>query len=224
MLVNQDKSTGKLFMSRLMPSQLTPELELMLASAIERKYPAKDFIVRAGEKPISLYFITEGSVTVYVEDDTGDELILAYLGPGKFFGELGLFGNKEVRSAWIRARTDCKIASISYDKFHALCKENHELWMQLGGQIADRLRETSSKLGQLAFLDVTGRVARAILDLAKDSEAITHPDGMMIKISREELGKIVNCSREMAGKVLKNLEGQGLLQIDGRSIVVNGTR
>lgn len=211
-------------MSRLLPSQITPELEVMLANSIERKYPAKDFIVRAGEKPSLLYFITEGSVTVYVEDDTGDELILAYLGPGKFFGELGLFGNQEVRSAWIRARTDCKIASISYDKFHNLCKERHELWMQLGGQIADRLRETSAKLGRLAFLDVTGRVARTILDLAKDSEAITHPDGMMIKISREELGKIVNCSREMAGKVLKNIEGQGLIQIDGRSIVVNGTR
>lgn len=211
-------------MSRLLPSQITPELEVMLANSIERKYPAKDFIVRAGEKPNLLYFITEGSVTVYVEDETGDELILAYLGPGKFFGELGLFGNQEVRSAWIRARTDCKIASISYDKFHNLCKERHELWMQLGGQIADRLRETSAKLGRLAFLDVTGRVARTILDLAKDSEAITHPDGMMIKISREELGKIVNCSREMAGKVLKNIEGQGLIQIDGRSIVVNGTR
>lgn len=211
-------------MSRLLPSQITPELEVMLANSIERKYPAKDFIVRAGEKPNLLYFITEGSVTVYVEDDTGDELILAYLGPGKFFGELGLFGNQEVRSAWIRARTDCKIASISYDKFHNLCKERHELWMQLGSQIADRLRETSAKLGRLAFLDVTGRVARTILDLAKDSEAITHPDGMMIKISREELGKIVNCSREMAGKVLKNIEGQGLIQIDGRSIVVNGTR
>lgn len=211
-------------MSRLLPSQITPELEVMLANSIERKYPAKDFIVRAGEKPNLLYFITEGSVTVYVEDETGDELILAYLGPGKFFGELGLFGNQEVRSAWIRARTDCKIASISYDKFQNLCKERHELWMQLGGQIADRLRETSAKLGRLAFLDVTGRVARTILDLAKDSEAITHPDGMMIKISREELGKIVNCSREMAGKVLKNIEGQGLIQIDGRSIVVNGTR
>ena len=211
-------------MSRLLPSQITPELELMLENAIERKHSAKDFIVRAGEKPKYLYFITAGSVTVYVEDETGDELILAYLGPGNFFGELGLFGNQEVRSAWIRARTDCKIASISYNKFLGLCKEHHDLWMQLGSQIADRLRETSSKLGQLAFLDVTGRIARAILELANDSEAITHPDGMMIKISREELGKIVNCSREMAGKVLKNLEGQGLIQIDGRSLVVNGTR
>jgi len=211
-------------MSRLLPSQITPELEIMLSNSIERKYPAKDFIVRAGEKPNSLYFITEGSVTVYVEDESGDELILAYLGPGSFFGELGLFGNQEVRSAWIRARTECKIASISYDKFLALCRDNPELWMHLGGQIADRLRETSSKLGRLAFLDVTGRIARAILDLAKDSEAITHPDGMMIKISREELGKLVNCSREMAGKVLKNIEGQGLIQIDGRSIIVNGTR
>lgn len=196
----------------------------MLAQSTRRHFEPKEYIVRAGEKPASLFFITEGSVTVYVEDDEGNELILAYLGPGEFFGELGMFEESEGRSAWVRARTECTVADVSYQRFLALCREEPGLWMQLTGQIAQRLRKTSRKVGHLAFLDVSGRIARALLDLAADSEAMTHPDGMLVRISREELGNLVNCSREMAGKVLHSLQEQGLIQIDGRNIIVNGTR
>lgn len=55
-------------------------------------------------------------------------------------------------------------------------------------------------------MDVTGRVARTLLDLAREPDAITHPDGMQIKITRQEIAKIVGCSREMAGRVMKTLE------------------
>jgi len=210
--------------AKLVPSQITPEIEALLSRAVRRRYKPKDFILRAGEVPNSLYLITEGSVTVYMEDDDGNELILAYLGPGSYFGELGLFDTCQGRSAWVRVRNnECEVASISYDAFHQLSKEMPSVWLELSGQIAERLLDTNRKLGQLAFLDVTGRIARALLDLSSDTEAMTHPDGMMVKISREELGKLVNCSREMAGKVLKNLETQGLIQIEGRSIIIIDT-
>ncbi len=177
-----------------------------------------------GEKPDTLFYLLEGSVSVHMEDEDGHELILAYFGPGNFFGELGLFGQSPSRSAWVRARTDCRVATISYQRFKSLCHELPELLMQLTEQIANRLRSTSRKISHLAFLDVTGRIARTLLELANDSEAITHPDGMMIKITREELGRLVSCSREIAGKVLKSLEEQGLIQISGRNIVIHGTR
>ena len=54
--------------------------------------------------------------------------------------------------------------------------------------------------------------------------AMTHPDGMQIKITRQEIGRIVNCSREMAGRVLKTLEEQNLISVSGKTIVVYGTR
>ena len=74
------------------------------------------------------------------------------------------------------------------------------------------------------FLDVTGRVARTLLDLCKEPDAMTHPDGMQIKITRQEIGRIVGCSREMVGRVLKTLEEQGLVQVKGKTMVVYGTR
>ena len=94
----------------------------------------------------------------------------------------------------------------------------------LTSQVVDRLSKTTKKVGDLAFLDVTGRVARTLLDLSQEPDAMTHPDGMQIKITRQEIGRIVGCSREMVGRVLKTLEDQGLVSVKGKTMVVYGTR
>jgi CRP/FNR family cyclic AMP-dependent transcriptional regulator len=90
--------------------------------------------------------------------------------------------------------------------------------------MADRLNKTTQKVSDLAFLDVTGRVARTLLELSRQPDAMTHPDGMQIKITRQEIGRIVGCSREMVGRVLKILVEQGLLSVKGKTMVVYGTR
>ncbi|WP_319177118.1 cyclic nucleotide-binding domain-containing protein [Pseudomonas aeruginosa] len=72
--------------------------------------------------------------------------------------------------------------------------------------------------------EVAGRVARTLLDLCQQPDAMTHPDGMQIKITRQEIGRIVGCSREMVGRVLKSLEEQGLVHVKGKTMVVFGTR
>lgn len=105
-----------------------------------------------------------------------------------------------------------------------LSKEDPEYVYLLGCQMADRLRDTTRKVGDLAFLDVTGRVARTLLDLCKQPDAMTHPEGMQLKITRQEIGRIVGCSREMVGRVLKDLEERGLIYVRGKTIVVFGTR
>jgi CRP/FNR family cyclic AMP-dependent transcriptional regulator len=203
---------------------VTDIVQVMMPHGRYASYRPRSMIVREGETPTAIYFILKGSVSVLMEDEEGHELILAYLGPGEFFGELGLFGDDSKRSAWVRTRTECELLIVSYDRFRELCRDNIDLLTCLTEQIAARLRATTRRMGHLAFLDVTGRIARALLDLARDSEAITHPDGMLVRITREELGRLVNCSREMAGRVLQNLEGQGLIQVEGKSIVVHVAR
>jgi CRP/FNR family cyclic AMP-dependent transcriptional regulator len=86
------------------------------------------------------------------------------------------------------------------------------------------LRNTTRKVGDLAFFDVTGRVARCLLELCKQPDAMTHPDGMQIKVTRQEIGRIVGCSREMVGRVLKDLEERNLVDVKGKTMVVFGTR
>src|SRR5712691_8644776 len=205
-----------------LPKPFTPEIEKMLALATRKRFAPKSLIVHEGAMSTGLFFILRGWVTVRMEDADGHELILSYLGPGEFFGELGFFGTTAKRSAYVSTRSDCEVAHIGYERFKALIREQPELLLQLTAQIAARLRATSEKLGHLAFLDVTGRIARALLQLAGDSQAISHPEGMLVRITREELGRLVNCSREMTGKVLRNLQEQGLIHAHGKNIVVFG--
>jgi CRP/FNR family cyclic AMP-dependent transcriptional regulator len=152
-------------------------------------------------------------------------MIVTYLNDGDFFGEMGVFEQQDnSRSAWIRTKVECEVAEINYSKFHELSEKYPEYLYALGAQMARRLRNTTRKVGDLAFLDVTGRVARTLLDLSKEPDAMTHPDGMQIKITRQEIGRIVGCSREMVGRVLKTLEEQGLVDVSGKTMVVYGTR
>ncbi len=205
-------------------NKIIPNLDHFLAQCHRRKYPAKSTIIYAGDESDALYYILKGSVTVMIEDDDGREMIMAYLNEGDFFGEMGLFENDPSRSAWVKAKTECEVAEVSYPKFRQLAREDADILFTVSAQIAGRLRATIRKVGDLAFLDVTGRVAGTLLDLCKQPDAMTHPDGMQIKITRQEIGRIVGCSREMVGRVLKNLEEQGLVSVKGKTMVVYGTR
>lgn len=199
-------------------------IEEFLSHCHRRRYPSKSTIIYAGDTSDSLYYIIKGSVTVLIEDDDGREMIVAYLNAGDFFGEMGLFDPQDSRSAWVRAKTECEVAEISYTKFRELSDKYPDILFAIGNQMARRLRQTTRKVGDLAFVDVTGRVARTLLDLCKQPDAMTHPDGMQIKITRQEIGRIVGCSREMVGRVLKTLEEQGLISVKGKTMVVYGTR
>lgn len=202
----------------------TTVMDRFLDHCHRRRYPAKSLIIYAGDVPDVLYYILSGSVTVLIEDEEGHEIVLAYLNTGDFFGEMGLFGQQTNRSAYVRARTQCELGEIGYAKFRQVANEHPEILFELASQMSARLRRTSRKVGHLAFMDVTGRIARTLLDLTKEPDAMTHPDGMQIRITRQELGRIVGCSREMVGRVLKNMEEQTLITVKGKTIVVLGVR
>lgn len=203
---------------------IDPTLEWFLSHCHIHKYSAKSSLIHAGEKAETLYYLIRGSVAVMVKDEEGKEMILTYLSQGDFFGEAGLFDETQPRSAWVKAKSSCEIAEISYKKFRQLIQVNPEILMYLAGQLAHRLQNTSKQVSNLAFLDVTGRIAQTLLNLAKMPDAMTHPDGMQIKITRQEIGQMVGCSRETVGRILKMLEDQHLISAHGKTIVVYGTR
>jgi len=214
-------------MAAIIPPPKSKGLEKILAHCNRRRFAPKSTIIHAGDSCESLFFIVKGSVTILIEDEDGREMIIGYLNPGDFFGEMGLFGKQgqeQERSAWVRAKSECEVAEIGYVKFRELGQQDPEILFTLSMQMAERLRQTTRKVGDLAFFDVTGRVARTLLDLCKQPDAMTHPDGMQIKITRQEIGRIVGCSREMVGRVLKSLEEQGLVRVKGKTMVVFGTR
>lgn len=210
-------------------SQDPPWLESFLSHCHTKRYEKQVDFIRRGEPAESIYYLIEGSVTALIEDDDHHELTLAYINKGEFIGEMGLFQPQTTRSVIVRTREPCTIAEMSYVRIQLLLQRElreHALGLlfAIGRQLAQRLRQTSRQVGDLAFLDVTGRIAGALLELCKQPDAMTHPDGMQIKITRQDLGRMVGCSREMAGRVLKTLEEKGHISVSGKTIVVFGTR
>jgi CRP/FNR family cyclic AMP-dependent transcriptional regulator len=200
-------------------------LNRFLAFCHRRRFPKKTTIIRPGDLANTLYFIIEGSVTISYENDDGKELILAYLNAGDFIGEMGLFMSTERREVMVKTKEGSELAEIGYQRLGKLFLAELEvdaaqILYYIGTQLTHRLLQTSRKVHRLAFLDVTGRVARTLIDLCQEPNAMTHPEGTQIKVSRQEIAKIVGCSREMAGRVLKDLEEQDNLIVKGHTIVV----
>ncbi len=205
------------------PQDTEAWLSKLLSHSHRKHYAKGATVIHDGDQPKTLFYIVSGSVSVNIEEEDGREIVLAYLNNSEFFGELGLF-DMEIRSALVLARSDCEIAEISYDRFKELVHDEPEVLWRLSTQMADRLRKTNNKVFDLAFVDVIGRVARTLIELSKEPDAITHPDGMQLRITRQEIAKIVGCSREMAGRVLKELELDGHITAKGKTVVVLGVR
>ncbi len=207
-----------------MPNQALAQepVQAFISGAHKRSFPPKHTIIHAGDQPQSLYLLLEGSVSIMLEDDDGREIVLAYLGPGDFFGEMCLFPDQQLRTAIVRTRTPTLVAEVGYQNFRELVIKYPDIMFALAGQLAARLRDTTQRLGDLAFLDVAGRMAHALLDLIKKPGAVAHARGTMIRTSRQELARLVGCSREMAGRVLKKLEEDGMVVSQGRSILILG--
>ena len=199
-----------------------PAFQALISKAIKRSYAPKQVIIHAGDLPGSLYLLLEGSLSVSVRDAHRHDMVLAYLNPGDFFGEMCLFPEQVTRSAEVSTRTQVLVAEIGYEYFRRFCNEHPEMMLLLAGQLAQRLRATTQRLMDLTFLDVQGRVAREILKLCLQPDAQPHARGTLVRISRQELARLVGCSREMAGRVLKKLAEDGTVATQGRSLVALG--
>lgn len=201
-----------------------PAVRTFIEQAHKRSYAPKHTLMLAGDPPQSIYLILEGSVSILLEDASGREIVLAYLNPGDFFGELCLFPDQQSRTAIVRTRTPTLAAELNYEAFMKFYGENPDIMFEIAGQLAARLRDTTRRLFDLAFLDVAGRMARTLISLTGKRDAVANLRGVTIRTSRQELARLVGCSREMAGRVLKRLEEDGIVATQGRSILVLGAR
>lgn len=197
-----------------------PAVQAFIARSHRRRFANRQTVLHAGDEPQCLYLIIQGSVSILASDEEGREMVLAYCHPGEFFGEMSLFPHLEARSAMVKTRSEVWVAEMGFEPFKAFSQEHPEIMTSVAGQLAVRLRNTSRRLMDLNFLDVSGRIARILLDLAEKPDAQDHPRGHTVKISRQEVASIAGCSREMAGRVMKTLEEEGLIESTGRTVLI----
>ena len=167
--------------------------------------------------------------TLMSDDQIPRELVVGHANAGEFIGDLGLFHPTPERHIGAQARTACEIAWIRHGNLMALMEgelkdDAGRLLFAIGTHLSRRLLRTARKAGGLALVNVRERIMRAVIDLAHHPDAMTHPDGMQIKASRQDLARMSGCSREMAGRSLKELQAAGRLTAKGKTIVVFGIR
>lgn len=206
-------------MTRIQSDFCLRHLEIFLENSRIRKYKAKKTIIHLGDYSESLFYILSGSVTVATEDTDGREIILAYLNPGDFVGEMGLFETNP-RSARIRAKTNCEMGELSYTRFLRLSEKHPELLFAVARQLAKQLASTSSKVRDLAFVDVSGRVAGALINLCQQPDAQPMANFTVIRSTRQEIAKLIGCSREMVGRVLKQFDEANYISLRGKKIII----
>jgi CRP/FNR family cyclic AMP-dependent transcriptional regulator len=198
-----------------------PEEQLrMLTAMVTRKSAPRSTTIMAGGDPTdSLYIVLSGRLKVMMSDSEGKEVILAILGPGEFFGEMGLIDD-EPRSATVVTIEPCELLSISKRDFKKCLAENFDMAMAVMRGLVRRLREADRKIGSLALLDVYGRVARLLLDMAED---VNGQKIVTKRLPKQDIAKMIGASREMVSRVMKDLQMGGYIEMRGSTIVLRDT-
>jgi len=174
------------------------------------KFRRGEVVCRRGEIAADLYIVFSGRVAIAAKATDGRESVVAVLGPGALFGELPLFDDG-MRSADVRALTTLHLISIPFDHVRAVLRDHPETLWAVVRILARRLRATDDALSDAMFLDVTGRTAKRMLELAGDQDEFRMP------LTQEELAGMVGASRERVNKAIATFVKLGWLEVSGRT-------
>ena len=190
------------------PSDLLSDLPdrlstALLANAKPVKLTADEVLFLAGDPGDGCYRLEEGLLKVSMVAPTGAERILAILGPGSIVGDMAVIDGRP-RSASVSALRDCKLSFISRTSFESMAAKNPEIYKHLLNLVAARLRDTDQVVAAGTFLPVKGRVARALLDLAKAFGNDVGPGRVVIrqKLSQSDVAAMAGIARENVSRIL----------------------
>jgi CRP/FNR family cyclic AMP-dependent transcriptional regulator len=197
-----------------------PDIAALARLTSRRTCPKDTVVFFENEEGDSFFCIVAGRIKVTILGDDGREVILSVLGRGDFFGEMALLDN-EPRSATAIAVEDTELLSLHRNDFQSVLTDNRSIMLALIKILTARLRRANHQISTLALLDVYGRVARVIVDTARD-EGKRLKDGRIAfrRATHQEIANRIGTTRETVTRMLKDLERQGLIHIDGKEVVV----
>jgi CRP/FNR family cyclic AMP-dependent transcriptional regulator len=192
------------------------ELRILLPHTKERAYAKTTVIINEGDTSDTIYIILTGQVKVYLRNADGREVTLNVHGPGEYFGEMAIDGGP--RTASVVTLEACKFLTITKTDFKNLLSSNPDFALRLINRLTHRLRAMNVNIRNLALLDVYGRVARLLLELATDQE------GKLViaqKLTQQDIAERVGASREMISRIFKDLVTGGYVSVDHQLITIN---
>jgi CRP/FNR family transcriptional regulator, cyclic AMP receptor protein len=192
-----------------------PLIEKMAALATTRTFGKNAIIVSEGDETDSLYIVLAGRAKVFVADENGREVQLNQIGPGEYFGEVTLDGGP--RSASVMALEECRCAVVKRAELTAFLERNPEFALHLVRKLAHRVRMLTDSVRSLALMDVYGRVARLLLELAEER------DGRLVveeSLTHRDIASRVGASREMISRIFSDLTDGGYVRKEDRHLVI----
>ena len=183
-------------------------LEEIARYAHLHRVPRNTEVVHAGDTTDNIFVVLTGSLKVQMCDQEGREVILSQLGHGDMFGEMGAIDDHP-RSATVVATKACDLVVIAKEDFKRCLATNFDVSLYIIRSLIKRLRLADRKIESLALIDVFGRVARLLLDMAETR------DGRKVvtkHITRQDIAKTIGASREMVSRVMRDLQQQGLIE------------
>jgi CRP/FNR family cyclic AMP-dependent transcriptional regulator len=197
---------------------LLPDTQLVLLTQmlLRKPYPRDSTVIAAGDPTDALYVVISGRLKVVMSDNEGREVILAILNQGDFFGEMGLI-DQAPRSATVVTIEPCELLTITRTDFTKCLQKNFDFTMNVMRGLVKRLREADKKIGSLALLDVCGRVARLLMEMA---ETVDGQKVITRKLPKQQIAKMIGASREMVSRVMKEMETGGHIEVRARQILL----
>jgi CRP/FNR family cyclic AMP-dependent transcriptional regulator len=192
-----------------------PDLDRVAEIARERSYPRNSVILFEDDPGDALYVVAQGQVKVVLIGEDGREVILSVMGEGEFFGEMALIDD-EPRSAHVIAMEDSGLLVIRREDFQDLLKQAPGLGLVLLRELSRRLRRVDEKVGSLVLLDVNGRVAQLLLDLADEAGS----DHITRHLTHHTIAQMIGSSRETVSRTMRELVEKGSITVSRREIQI----
>ena len=185
-----------------------------VAAHIRSRRFARDEVVFHRDDPAGhLYVIASGSVKVAIPDEQGHEVVVAIERDGAVFGELALFDDAP-RSATVTALSETQVVTIARDDFLRVIERSPRAIREILRLLARTVRRASGRIEDLVFLDVPGRVAKCLLDLAAANERNE------VELTQDDLAAFVGATRVSVNRALADLEGLGAVAVGRRHIEI----
>ena len=197
------------------------DLDRLSALLQEVRYNKDEIILHKEDPGDSLFIIKEGRVKVVLYGDDGREVILSILKDGDFFGEMSLLDG-EPRSASVVSMEDSNLYILKRDGFLQTLMERPGIALRILVELSRRLRVADEKIGSLALLDVYGRIAGALLQIAR-TEGKVMGDRIIIdeRPTQQDIASMAGASRETVSRVLNDLVKSGLISMEGKKVIIN---
>ena len=191
-------------------------LRSIAEGGIVRTFPRNTVLIHEGDTGDSLYIVLSGKVKVYASNAQGREFVIAFHGPGEYVGEMALDGG--VRSASVVTVDPTVCAVVHREQFQEFILKNPEFALHLVEKLIRRVRATTEDVKSLALTDVYGRLVRLLNALATPAA-----DGTSVvpeKLTQQAIAERVGASRDMIGKLFKDLVAGGYLAVEDRTITI----